>query len=226
MLRFFLPLFIALFGLSTLLRGQEGEFGFLNIANMIPDEKPCSITIGGKELVPGGLKAVSSTGWFIVPKGEHSMTLEVEGYKAASGTIKIETNVSVLYVAFLQQIGEKKDEKGKENPPQLRIRRCEAFAEQKGHYLLAMSFCPEPETFQIGPHKMALDLFGTQEVTNWNGGAFNVLHGQNTIGSCAGAQEKGSYYLLIGSNHKSTMASLLVRGETQELPPWMKQKKP
>ena len=224
----FMPriLLLLLVALLSPLSAQEGEFGFLNIANMIPSEKSCNINIGGKELVPGGLKAVSSTGWFIVPKGEHSMTLEVEGYKTASGTIKIETNVSVLYVAFLQQIGAKKDDEGKEIPPQLRIRRCEALAEQKGHYLRAMSFCPEPESFQVGPHKMVLELFGSQEVSNWNGGAFQVLHGSTTIGSCAGAQEKGSYFLLIGSDHKQTTASLLVRGETQELPPWMKQKKP
>lgn len=215
-----------LFALLAPLSAQEGEFGFLNIANMIPANTPCAITISGKELVPGGLKAVNSTGWFIVPKGEHSMKLEVEGYKAASGTVKIETNESVLYVAFLQQIGAAKDADGKENPPQVRIRKCEAFAEQKGHYLRAMSFCPEPETFQVGPHSMTLELFGSQEISNWNGGAFQVTHRNQTIGSCAGAQEKGSYYLLIGSDHKSNFATLMVRGESQELPPWMKQKKP
>ena len=223
MSRYLLSLLIALL---APLSAQEGEFGFLNIANMIPSDKSCAITIGGKELVPGGLKAVSSTGWFIVPKGDHSMTLEVEGYKSVSGTIKIETNISTLYVAFLQQIGAVKDADGKENPPQVRIKRCEAVAEQKGHYLRAMSFCPLPETFQIGPHSVALELFGHQEISNWNGGAFQVTRGTQSIGSCAGAQEKGSYYLLIGTDHKSTYSTLMVRGEKQELPPWMKQKKP
>lgn len=225
MQRYFFLCLLALFSLLTV-RGeaqeQEQEHGFLNIANMVPSAPSCSISIGGKELVPGGLKAISSTGWFIVPKGDHNLSLSIEGYKAASGSIKIEANASVLYVVFLQQIGAPKDPDGKINPPQLRIRRCEAFAHQKGHYLQAMSFCPELESFQIGPNKLNMELFGTQEIASWNGGTFNILRGEKIIGSCPGAQEKGSYILLIGSNHKRTYATLLVRNDKQELPPWMK----
>jgi hypothetical protein len=65
-------------------------------------------------------------------------------------------------------------------------------------------------------------MFGTQEITNWNGGAFALKHGDEIIGTCSGSQEKGSYYLLIGTDHRKAFASLLVRNEKQELPPWMK----
>lgn len=204
---------------------QEIEQGFLNLVNMVPNYKPCAITIGGKELVPGGLKEVSSTGWFIVPKGSHAMTLEIDGIKSAKGTVTLDANESVLYVIFLQQISNKKEENCKLPPPELRIKRCTPMAGKKGHQLQVISFCPETENFQIGPNQLTLELFGTQDIPNWNGGAFNVLHREKTIGSCAGSQEKGAYTLLIGSNHKRTLAALLVRNEKQELPPWMKPKK-
>jgi hypothetical protein len=204
---------------------QEIEQGFLNLVNMVPNHKPCSITIAGKELVPGGLKEVSSTGWFIVPKGSHAMSLEIEGIKSAKGAVTLDANESVLYVIFLQQISSKKDENGKLPPPELRIKRCTPMDEKKGHQLEVISLCPETENFQIGPNQLTLELFGKQDIPNWNGGAFNVLHREKTIGSCAGSQEKGAYTLLIGSNHKRTLAALLVRNEKQELPPWMKPKK-
>jgi hypothetical protein len=204
-----------------LIWAQE-EQGFLNIANLVPGDKPCNIHIAGKELVPGGMKSIESTGWFIVPAGEHKMSLTVEGYKTAAGSITVTPGVSTLYVVFLQQIGDKVDKKGEPNPPQLRIKKCEPFAETNGHYLKAMSFCPDEERFDLGPNVLRMKLFGTQEIANWNGGAFAVKHGNNIIGSCSGAQEKGSYYLLIGTDHRKNFASLLVRNEKQELPPWMK----
>ena len=218
-------IFLALVPLLTVsAAAQEVAQGFLNIANMVPEEHPCSIHIGDKELVPGGLKEISATGWFIVPAGEHVMKLKIEGHKTASGRIKMEANASLLYVIFLQQISGNSEAEGEKKPPQLRIRRCEAFAVQKGHYLQAMSFCPEQERFHIGPHVLDIALFGTQEIPHWNGGAFQIMRGEKVIGSCAGSQEKGGYSLLIGSNHKRTYAALLVRNQTQELPPWMKAK--
>jgi hypothetical protein len=203
------------------IQAQE-EQGFLNIANLVPGDKPCNINIAGKELVPSGLKSIESTGWFIVPAGEHQMSLAVEGYKTAAGSITITPGVSTLYVVFLQQIGDKVDKNGNPNPPQIRIKKCEPFAETKGHYLKAMSFCPDEERFDLGPNILRLKMFGNQEITNWNGGAFALKHGNEIIGTCSGSQEKGSYYLLIGTDHRKAFASLLVRNEKQELPPWMK----
>jgi len=219
-----LSLFLTM-ALMLMSSAQEIEQGFLNLVNMVPNHKPCAITIGGKELVPGGLKEVSSTGWFIVPKGNHSLTLHIEGIKSAKGTITLDANESVLYVIFLQQVSSQKKDDGKETPPELRIKRCTPLAEKKGHQLQVISLCPETEHFQIGPNQLTLDLFGTQDIANWNGGAFTVVHREKTIGSCAGSQEKGAYSLFIGSNHKRTLAALLVRNEKQELPPWMKPKK-
>lgn len=226
MLRFS-SIFTLVVSLVLMLPGaaQDIEKGFLNIVNMVPNYKPCAINIAGKELVPGGLKEVSSTGWFIVPSGSHKMTLEIEGLKSASGSIMLDANESVLYVVFLQQIGNKIDDDGKPRLPEIRIKRCTPMAEKKGHQLEVISLCPETENFQIGPNQLTLELFGKQDVPNWNGGAFNVLHREKTIGSCAGSQEKGAYTLFIGSNHKRTTAALLVRNEKQELPPWEKPKK-
>jgi hypothetical protein len=53
-----------------------------------------------------------------------------------------------------------------------------------------------------------------------------VVYNQKKIGECLGAEEKGHYTLLLGSNHKRTFAALMVRTDPQELPPWMKEKKP
>jgi hypothetical protein len=206
------------------LHAQDPEHGFLNVANIVPSDKKCKITIMGKDLVPGGLNGVESTGWFIVPAGEHPMSLEIEGYKPASGVITVTANMSSLYVIFLQQIGEKKDKEGKEIPPSVRIKKCEPFEQTKGFFLKAMSLCPDDERFDIGPHALRVNLFGTQEITGWNGGAFKVTHEKNEIGGCAGSQEKGSYYLLLGTDHHGKYCSLLVRNEKQELPPWMQKK--
>lgn len=203
---------------------QETEQGFLNIANVAPTDKPCKITIMGKDLVPGGLKGVDSTGWFIVPAGEHAMTLQIEGYQPASGTITVKPNLSNLYVVFLQQLEKKVDKDGKEIPPEVRIKRCAALKDAGSHYLKAMSLCPGEERFNVGPHVLDLKLYGMEEVTGWNGGAFTVKLGNKNIGSCSGSQEKGSYMLLFGTDHKGKYCSLLVRNEKQELPPWMKQK--
>lgn len=210
----------------TLIGGaQDMEHGFLNLANMVPNAKACKVTIDGKDLMPGGLKSIQATGWFIVPKGAHQLTVEIEGYKTAKGSVTIDPDETVLYVIFLQQIGDKKDEDGKERPPEVRIKRCGPQAYDKGHKLQVMSFCPEPEQFQIGSQQINLELFGTQDMPTWNGGAFNVMHKNKVIGGCPDSQEKGGYILLIGSNHKRTCAALLVRNEKQQLPPWMKNKR-
>jgi hypothetical protein len=204
---------------------QEIEHGFLNLANMVPHTKACKITIDGKDLMPGGLKSIQSTGWFIVPKGAHQLSVEIEGYKPAKGNVNIDPDETELYVIFLQQIGAKKDDEGNERPPEVRIKRCGPQPYQKGHKLQVMSFCPEAETFQIGSQEISLELFGVQDMPTWNGGAFNVMHKSKVIGGCPDTQEKGAYILLIGSNHKRTCEALLVRNEKQELPPWMKPKK-
>lgn len=152
------------------------------------------------------------------------MTLQIEGYQPASGTITVKPNLSNLYVVFLQQLEKKVDKDGKEIPPQVRIKRCAALQETKTHFLKVMSLCPGEERFNVGPHALNLKLYGMQEIAGWNGGAFAVKHGNKSIGSCSGAQEKGSYMLLLGTDHKGKYCSLLVRNEKQELPPWMKKK--
>jgi hypothetical protein len=51
-------LILAVLGLSPLRAQTDVEQGFLNIANLAPSDKPCKITIAGKDLVPGGLKSI------------------------------------------------------------------------------------------------------------------------------------------------------------------------
>lgn len=206
--------------------GQESGQGFLNIANLIPAKEKVVITIMGKDLVPGGLSSIQSTGWFIVPSGSHSLSLACEGYKSASGAISIEDNISTLYVIYLEpNRKDKKDQEGKTLPPQIRIKRCPAIDIKKEHYLEVMSVCPDDETFQIGNKTMLLAPFTTQEIPGWRGGAFDVQYMKSEIGSCAGSQEKGSYFLLIGTDLSGKYSSLMVRNEKQELPPWIKEKK-
>jgi hypothetical protein len=197
---------------------QQPEVSFLNFANMVPNAKACKISFDDKDLMPGGLKSIEATGWFMVPKGSYKVTVEIEGYKPAKGSITTNPDESLLYVIFLQQIGDKKDEEGKVRPPEVRIKRCPALEQGKGHTLQVMSLCPEPEQFKIGSQTLNLELFGTQDLPKWNGGAFNVMHKEKVIGANTDTQEKGAYTLLIGSNHKRTCSALLVRNEKQQRP--------
>lgn len=206
------------------LMAAEADQGFLNIANCVPVDHACTITIMGKDLVPGGLKAAESTGWFILPAGEHAVSLQIEGYDKARGTISVKPLLSNLCVLFLELPQQKIDKDGKEILPQLRIKRYDALAIQKQHQLKVVSFCPNQVPFHIGQHSLALALYEPQEIANWNGGAFAIKHDSKVIGTCSGAQEKGSYMLLLATDHKGKFCSQLVRNEPQKLPPWMKPK--
>ncbi len=205
-------------------KAQEAGNGFLNIANLVPAEKSVNISVMGKELVPGGLKSIESTGWFIVPAGTHALSLASEGCKSAEGNITVTDNASTLYVIYLEPSKKTSDDDNKPLPPQLRIKRCPAFAVKKGHYIEVMSVCATEEPFVIGKKNILLEPFVSKEIPGWAGGAFTTEHLNKEIGSCAGSQEKGSYQLLIGTDHRGKYSSLLVRSETQELPPWMKKK--
>jgi hypothetical protein len=207
-----------------LAQAQEAGSGFLNIANMVPAEKSVNISVMGKELVPGGLKSIDSTGWFIVPAGTHALSLACEGFKSAGGDITVNDNASMLYVIYLEASKQKVDKDNKPIPPQLRIKRCPALELKKSHYIEVMSVCPTEEPFVIGNNTILLEPFVSKEIPKWSGGAFTAQHLNKEIGSCAGSQEKGSYQLLIGTDHRGKYSSLLVRSETQELPPWMKKK--
>lgn len=212
--------------LISLCTGQQQEFGFLNIVNMVPKNPPCEIQFDGKDLMPGGLKAINSTGWFIVPQGTYRMTLKIEGFERAKGTITVAPHTSTLCVVFLQQIGHPKDQDGKPIPPKIRIKRLASPPPSQGRHLRIVSLCPEEEAFQLGGKPMTLKPLEETTIDQWSGAPWNVVHQTKKIGQCLGADEKCHYTLLLGSNHRRSMAALLVRSEAQEVPPWMKEKKP
>lgn len=200
------------------------EQGFLNIANMVPSDKKCTVLIDTKELTPTGLPALSDTGWFMAPAGEHQLTLKIEGYQDASGVVRIEPQLSVLYAIFLQPLGKKTTADDKKPTAVIRIKRLSCNNDDSQFKLLAHSLCAEEEAFKIGSQSVILKYDTAQELATWNGGPFAVIHRGKTIGSCSGAQEKNSYILLLASNCEERFGALLVRNNRQTLPPWYKVK--
>lgn len=205
---------------------QPLEYGFLNIANMVPNHPPCEVRIDGKELLPGGLKAVHATGWFMVPQGTYRMTLSIEGFASAQGSITVLPRESTLCAIFLQQIGSATDRDGKPVPPKIRIKRLPSAKHASARELHVLSLCPADESFQMGGKTFALKPLESVDIPQWSGAPWIVMHQQKQIGQCLGAEEKGRYTLLLASDHQSTVAALMVRTDPQELPPWMKEGPP
>jgi len=202
------------------------EYGFLNVANMVPNHPPCEVRIDGKELLPGGLKAVSATGWFMVPQGTYRITLSIQGFESAQGSITVLPRESTLCAIFLQQIGSPTDRDGKPAPPKIRIKRLPSPKNSNARVLHVLSLCPAAESFQMGDKTVALKPLESIDIPQWSGAPWIVMHQQKQIGQCLGAEEKGRYTLLLASDHQSTTSALLVRTDAQELPPWMKDDPP
>ncbi|MBC7980725.1 MAG: hypothetical protein H7Y36_09210 [Armatimonadetes bacterium] len=211
--------FSAFLGLP--LGAQEPEkFGFLNIVNLIPHEKSCDIEIGGKQLVPAGLKSGTDTGWFVVPAGKKSISISLTDLDGASGEIELIDNVSSLVAIYLQPDPRRKTD-GKPFPPKIRIKSFSAY-DTKAFGLKFVSLCPKDNRFQIGPHKLDLKQFQSEDIPNWTGGGFEILHNGKSVGNVPGNQEKGSYYLLVATDHQGKFASVITNCDKQQLPPWMK----
>lgn len=203
---------------------EPARYGFLNLVNLVPGEKNCKISISGKDVVPEGLPASQSTGWFIVPAGAAAMGLQVEGFDNASGSIDIVDTQSSIYVIFLEK-SRSVDKDGKPLRPKIRIKRCDALAApETGFQLKAMSFFPEENRFLIGQESVNLKLFDAVAIPKWAGGGLKVTHNQKLVGTSLPETEKGSFYLFFGTDHADQFSCALVRAERQDLPPWMKQK--
>ncbi|MEO8616614.1 MAG: hypothetical protein ABI600_15835 [Luteolibacter sp.] len=200
-------------------------YGFLNLVNLVPSDKACKITLTGKDVVPGGLASAVATGWFIVPTGNIPLNLEIEGFDSGIGNIEVADAQSSIYVVFLEP-NSRLDKDGKPLHPKIRIKRCEPLATQSGFYLKVMSFCPDENRFLLGTKPINLKLYEAAEIPKWSGSPFKITHNQQTAGETLPVTEKGSFYLFFGTDHSNNYCSVLVRAESQVLPPWMKQKKP
>lgn len=221
----FWAVFISLACCPAVTAQEDETHGFLNLVNLVPAAAKCKISLTGKDVVPGGLASADATGWFIVPTGSLSISLEIQGYETSSGNIDIADMQSSVFVIFLEP-NPRKDKDDKPLPPKIKAKRCEALPAQKGFYLKLVSFCPGDKTFTIGSNLLSLKLFEEVEVPKWSGGALKILLGQESIGITHPEIEKDPFYLFVGTDHAGKYCTTLVRAGNQTLPPWMKTKTP
>lgn len=202
-------------------------YGFLNVVNATPWEKPCKIELAGKDLNPDGLAAATATGWFMIPTGNSGIVLNAEGLDKASGSVDVAEGQSQLLVIFLEP-NPRKDPDGKPLPPKMKIKRCNALDNdlaKSGFYLKMISLCPGENRFVIGQKPFVSKLFEEVEIPNWSGGGFEINFNQKPIGQISMESEKGPFYLFIGTDNLGKYCSLTVRAEKQGLPPWMQKAK-
>lgn len=216
---------LAMIAALTGIAGAQDGSGFLNLVNLIPGDSPCKIRIADKDAMPGGLPSARATGWFIVPAGNHTLKLAVDGYAAASGALDVPVGKSTVCVIFLQP-AKGLDAKGKPPRPRVRFARCDTLAAGKGHLLRMMSFCPEETRFQIAGKSISIKLMETVDIPGWSGGGFKITRNGSLVGEVPTEHEKGAFYLFVGGDHQEKYCSTLVRAEAQTLPPWMKHNTP
>lgn len=225
-------LFAAICLLSTGLHAQEGDgYGFLNIVNLIPGDIPADVTLGGKELIPGGMKSADFTGWFVIPVGAKSITIDLDKQEdektaiaKASGNIEVAEGLSNVVAIFLQPDPRVKSD-GATYPPKIRIKSFPAFT-SKGFGLKFVSTCATDKRFQIGPLRLDSKPLQPIEIEKWSGAGFEIAHNGKAIGKTAGSSEPGSFYLFVGDGEKGGFMTVLTRSDAQTTPPWMKKNKP
>jgi hypothetical protein len=213
-----------LWALALPVCAQEGQgYGFLNIANLIPGQEPCKITIGGEELVPKGLKGGAYTGWFMAKGGSKTISITCGELDKASGSIQLVEGVANLVAIYLEP-DKRKEPDGTPFPPKVRIRSFPAY-DTRGFGLQFVSLCPGENRFQLGPMKIEPKPFEPVKMPKWNGSGFEVLLNGNSIGKVNGNSESGAFYLLVGTDHKGAFASVLVSSNNQEVPGYLREKK-
>lgn len=219
------------FSLLLPLTAQEGDgLGFLNVVNLIPGEIPADVTIAGKVLFPGGLEPGSDTGWFMVPVGKKSMTIELQEpkeklprIKKTSGEIELLDGIANVIAIYLQPDTRKMPD-GTPFPPKIRIRSFPAY-DGNGFALKFVSTCSIGNRFQLGPNRIDPKPFETLDIPGWSGADFEVMHNGKPIGKARGSSEKGSFYLFVGSDGKDAYVTAMTRSGTQQVPPWRKKEK-
>jgi len=217
----FLGIFCAL---AIPVSAQEGDgYGFLNIANLIPGDVPCEIQIGGKDLVPDGLKAGTYTGWFMAKTGSKSMTVSMGELASASGNIQLVEGQGNLVGIFLEP-DTRRNSEGRLYPPKIRIKSFPTY-ETKGYGLKFVSLCPGENRFQLGSLKLDPKTFTPVEIPKWNGGGFEIFRNGDSIGKVSGSTESGAFYLLVGAGVEGEFASVIVSANKQEVPEYLKPEK-
>lgn len=218
--------------LAAGLRAQEAEGpGFLNIVNLISARFPAEVHIAGKELLPGGLKAGDSTGWFMVPPGEKSMSIRLNlpddetkpPIPKASGTIDVITGQGNLVALILEPSKQTRSD-GSPFPPRIRIRKFPTY-DTRGYGLKFLSVCSTEHRFKIGPLDVDARPFEAVDIPKWTGLGFPIMHQGKVIGKTAGSSEPDSFYLFIGENGEGGFLTSMVRASSQEAPPWLPHQK-
>lgn len=206
------------------LSAQEGEgYGFLNIANLIPGDIPCEITIGGEILKDDGLKSGKYTGWFMVRNGSKNLKVSLGELESASGSITITEGKGNLIGIYLEP-DPRRDSEGRPNPPRIRIKSFPTY-ETSGFGLKFVSLYPEQSRFQLGPLKIDAKPFEPVEIPKWNGSGFEITHNGESAGRISGSSEGGAFYLLAGADQQGGKAAVLVSADNQEVPEYLRKDK-
>lgn len=186
------------------------------MVNLIPGGGHCTVLIDTHDLMPGGLKSGTDSGWFSMPKKNVSIEIESEGAENASGTIELTPGTSQVVAIFLQPNPRKGTS---ENPalPLIRIKRFPSFDGSAGHSLKLASTCALETRFVIAKKSFNLVQFKPVEIPGWTGSGFKIERDGKTIGTVGDPNDKGSYYLLLG-NHGDQYVTALVLANTQKHP--------
>ncbi|MFU8892220.1 MAG: hypothetical protein ACNA8L_01200 [Luteolibacter sp.] len=208
---------------------EEEGHGFLNVVNLIPGTASVDVTIAGKTLLPNGLEPGSATGWFMVPAGDHTMSIALDQPEDAeprirriSGQIPLVDGVSNVIVIYLHPSPSVRQD-GTPFPPIIRIRSFPAF-DGRGYAMKVISTCAEIQRFQIGPNLVEATPLEAVEISNWAGGAFDIVHNGQVIGKADASTEPGSFFLFVGNHPAGGFVTVLTRAGTQSAPPWMRKR--
>ncbi len=204
-------LLVGFLGLSQASAQDETRYGYVNIVNLIPAESGCFITIDGTELVPNGLKAGESTGWFLLPVGSKALKISQGELAEESGKLPV-VDSEETFIAIYLQPNPKLGDDGKPLPPRIRIKDFPTF-NSKGFGLRVASTCPATQRFELGKNKIELEQFKYITVPGWGGGAFEISHNGKPIGDAFAKNEPGAFYLLIGTDLKGNYTTALTRSD-------------
>jgi hypothetical protein len=196
--------------LATSASGQEeGERnGFINVVNMIPTTPACTVLIDSSDLMPGGLKSGTGSGWFSMSSRSVTLEIEAPGCEAASGSVDLPADSSQVVVIFLEP-STKKDSDGKPLPPAIKIKRFPSLEKSKGYSLALASTCEIETRFTIAKQSHTVPRFGTIPIPGWNGAGFSIAKDGKVIGSVTDPNEKGPYYLFISNSGDEYLTSLV-----------------
>ncbi|QTN32987.1 PEGA domain-containing protein [Akkermansiaceae bacterium] len=196
---------------------EEQEFGTLNILSLVAGDTPCEVKLSGQAVMPDGLKAGNTTGWFFIPAGKHEMRIGHPEFRDASGTIEVAKGSTQVVVVFLMPSKRIKVD-GTPYPPDLRIRRYPAFETPKGFALKAASMLEEPARYSIGGKTFSFEKADAIDIPNWNGNGFKVSQGEKTLASISNREDRGSYYVFFAGNPDGTHLAGIVHANPIAIP--------